>query len=45
MFGQELNEEILKLNVNNGELSEFIKIVISVLDKHGPKKAKLHQAK
>ena len=36
MFRQELNEEILKVDVNNAESSELIKAVISILEKHTP---------
>ena len=38
VFEQELNKEILKVDVNNAELSEFIQTAISVFDKHTPKK-------
>ena len=38
VFQRELNSELLKIDLNNAELSEFTEIFLSILDKHAPKK-------
>ena len=44
VFQRELNSELLKIDLNNAELSEFTEIFLSILDKHAPKKQKFIQA-
>ena len=39
-----MNSEILKINLNNAELSEFTEIFLSILDKHAPRKQKFIRA-
>ena len=39
-FQRELNSELLKIDLNNAELSEFTEIFLSILDKHAPRKQK-----
>ena len=38
VFQRELNRKLLKIDLNNAELSEFTKIFLSILYKHAPKK-------
>ena len=40
VFQRELNSELLKIDLNNAELSEFTEIFLSILDKYAPKKQK-----
>ena len=40
VFQRELNSELLKIDLNNAELSEFTEIFLSVLGKHARKKNK-----
>ena len=40
VFQRELNSELLKINLNNAELSEFTEIFLTILDKYAPKKQK-----
>ena len=40
VFQRELNSELLKINLNNAELSEFTEIFLSILDKRAQKKKK-----
>ena len=40
IFQRELNSELLKIDLNNAELSEFTEIFLSRLDKYAPKKQK-----
>ena len=44
VFQRELNSELLKIDLNNAELSEFTEIFLSILDKYAPKKQKFIQA-
>ena len=44
VFQRELNSELLKIDLNNAELSEFTEIFLSILDKHAPKKQKFIRA-
>ena len=44
VFQRELNSELLKINLNNAELSEFTEIFLSILDKYAPKKQKFIRA-
>ena len=39
-FNFELNNELVKIDINNAELKEFSKIFLKVLDKHAPRKHK-----
>ena len=39
-FNFELNNELLKIDINNAELKEFNEIFLKVLDKHAPRKQK-----
>ena len=41
---RELNNELLKIDLNNADLSEFTEIFLSILDKHAPKKQKFIRA-
>ena len=43
-FILELNNELLKININNAELKEFNEIFLKVLDKHAPRKQKYIRA-
>ena len=43
VFQRELNSELLKIDLNNIELSEFTEIFLSILDKHVPKNKSLHE--
>ena len=38
VFQRELNSELLKIDLNNADLSEFTEIFLSILDKHALKK-------
>ena len=38
VFQGELNSELLKIDINNAELSEFTEIFLSILHKHAPRK-------
>ena len=40
VFQRELNSELLKIDLNNAELSEFTEIFLSILDKYAPRKRK-----
>ena len=40
----ELNNELLKIDINNAELKEFKDIFLKVLDKHTPRKLKYIRA-
>ena len=44
VFQRELNSELLKIDLNNAELSEFTEIFLSILDKHAPRKQKFMRA-
>ena len=44
VFQRELNSELLKIDLNNAELSEFTEIFLSILDKYAPKKQKFIRA-
>ena len=44
VFQRELNSELLKIDLNNAELSEFTEIFLSILDKHAPRKQKFIRA-
>ena len=44
VFQRELNSELLKIDSNNAELSEFTEIFLSILDKYTPKKQKFIRA-
>ena len=44
VFQRELNSELLKIDSNNADLSEFTEIFLSILDKHAPKKQKFIRA-
>ena len=39
-----MNIELLKINLNNTDLSEFTEIFLSILEKHAPKKQKFIRA-
>ena len=41
---KELNRELLKIDFNNADLSEFTEIFLSILDEHAPKKQKFIRA-
>ena len=43
-FNFELNNELLKIDINNAELKEFNEIFLKVLDKHAPRKQKYIRA-
>ena len=45
VFQRELNSELLKIDLNNVNLSEFTEIFLSLLDKHAPKKQNFLRAK
>ena len=45
VFQRELNSELLKIDLNNAELSEFTEIFLSILDKHVPKKTEVYTSK
>ena len=40
LFLEELNNELLNVDLNNAELSEFTEAFMSLLDNHAPKKQK-----
>ena len=40
VFQRELNSELLKIDLNNADLSEFTEIFLSILDKYAPRKQK-----
>ena len=44
VFQRELNSELLKIDLNNAELSEFTEILLSILDKYAPNKLKFIRA-
>ena len=44
LFREELNNELLNVDLNNTELSEFFETFMSLLDKHAPKKQKYIRA-
>ena len=44
LFRVELNNELLNVNLNNAELSEMTETLMSLLDKHAPKKQKYIRA-
>ena len=44
VFQRELNSELLKIDLNNAELSEFTENFLSILDKHAPRKQKFIRA-
>ena len=44
LFREELNNELLNVDVNNAELSEFTETFMSLLEKYAPKKQKYTQA-
>ena len=44
VFQRELNSELLKIDLDNAELSEFSEIFLSILDKYTPKKQKFIRA-
>ena len=37
-FDFELNNELLKIDINNAEIKEFNEIFLKVVDKHAPRK-------
>ena len=39
-----MNSELLKIDLNNAELSEFTEIFLSILDKYAPRKQKFIRA-
>ena len=41
---RELDNELLKIDLNNADLSEFTEIFLSILDKHAPKEQKFLRA-
>ena len=43
VFQRELNRELLKIDSNNAELSEFTEIILSILDKYAKKSKSLYQ--
>ena len=43
-FNFELNNELMKIDINNAELKEFNEIFLKVLDKHAPRKQKYIRA-
>ena len=43
-FNFELNNELMKTDINNAELKEFNEIFLKVLDKHAPRKQKYIRA-
>ena len=43
VFQRELNSELLKIDLNNAELSEFTEIFLSILDKYAPKNKSLYE--
>ena len=43
VFQRELNSELLKIDSNNAELSEFTEIFLSILDKYAPKNKSLYE--
>ena len=43
-FNFPLNNELLKLNINNAELKEFNEIFLKTFDKHAPRKQKYIRA-
>ena len=45
VFQRELNSMLLKIDLNNADLSEFTEIFLSILDKHASKKAKVYTRK
>ena len=44
LFQRESNSELLKIDLNNADLSEFTETFLSILDKHSPKKQKFIRA-
>ena len=44
VFQRGLNSELLKLDLNNSDISEFTEIILSMLDKRAPKKKKFIRA-
>ena len=44
LFQRESNTELLKIHLNNADLSEFTETFLSILDKHSPKKQKFIRA-
>ena len=40
LFQKEWNSELLKIDLNNADVSEFTKIFLLILEKHAPKKKK-----
>ena len=44
VFQRKLNGELLKIDLNNAELSEFTDIFLSILDKYAPRKQKFIRA-
>ena len=43
VFQRELNSELLKIDSNNAELSEFTEIILSTLDRYAKKSKSLYQ--
>ena len=43
VFQRGLNSELLKLDLNNSDISEFTEIFLSMLDKRAPKKKSLYE--
>ena len=43
VFQRELNSELLKIDSNNAELSEFTEIILSILDRYAKKSKSLYQ--
>ena len=44
LFQRESNSELLKIDLNNADLSEFTATFLLILDKHSPKKQKFIRA-
>ena len=44
LFKEELNNDLLSIDINNAELVESTNTVLSILDKHAPKKRKCIRA-
>ena len=43
VFRRELNSELLKIDLNNFDLSEFTEMFLSILNKHAPKNKSLYE--
>ena len=42
LFQRDLNSSLLKIDLNNADLSEFTKIFLPILDEHAPKNKSLY---